>query len=101
MGLANIPVSLNQADRICRRLDPTLPGGGYGGDDVFTIPEHAPIPPGQDLPDALQRRADPGYSHDVTIGRAGLLNAGIKPLLPSPKQRTQMLLEFDLRQFPT
>jgi putative ABC transport system permease protein len=42
-------------------LGSTLPGGGYGGDDVFTIPEHAPIPPGQPLPDALQRRADPGY----------------------------------------
>ncbi|HYK37341.1 ABC transporter permease [Alloacidobacterium sp.] len=38
-----------------------VPGAGYGGDDVFTIPEHPPVQPGQDLPDAIYRMADPGY----------------------------------------
>jgi predicted permease len=42
-------------------LGSTLPGAGYGGDDVFTIREHPPIKPGQDLPDAMNRDADPGY----------------------------------------
>ena len=36
-------------------LGSTLPGDGYGGDDVFTIPEHPPITPGAELPDALTR----------------------------------------------
>ena len=48
-------------------LGSTLPGAGYGGDDVFTIPEHPPIPPGDDLPDALQRSADPGYFSALQI----------------------------------
>jgi putative ABC transport system permease protein len=39
----------------------TLPGDSWGGDDVFTIPEHPPIKPGAELPDALNRLADPGY----------------------------------------
>ena len=38
-----------------------LPGAGSGGDDVFAVREHPPIPAGQELPDALYRRADPGY----------------------------------------
>ena len=42
-------------------LGSTLPGAGYEGDDVFTVPEHPPTPPGEDLPDPMQRRADPGY----------------------------------------
>ena len=42
-------------------LGSTVPGAGYGGDDVFTIPEHPPIAPGALLPDALTRWADPGY----------------------------------------
>jgi len=44
-----------------------LPGEGYGGDDVFTIPEHPPVKPGDDLPDALYRRADPGYFSALQI----------------------------------
>jgi len=31
------------------------------GDDAFTIREHPPIPPGQELPVALYARADPGF----------------------------------------
>ncbi len=42
-------------------LGSTVPGAGYGGDDIFTIPEHPPIAPGALLPDALTRWADPGY----------------------------------------
>ncbi len=42
-------------------LGSTLPGDSWGGDDVFTIPEHPPLKPGADLPDALNRLADPGY----------------------------------------
>jgi len=48
-------------------LGSTLPGDGYGGDDVFTIPEHPPITPGADLPDALTRTADPGYFSALQI----------------------------------
>jgi putative ABC transport system permease protein len=42
-------------------LGSTLPGNSWGGDDIFTIPEHPPITPGAELPDALNRLADPGY----------------------------------------
>ncbi len=44
-----------------------LPGAGYGGDDVFLIVEHPPIPPGVIQPDALVRRADPGYFQALGI----------------------------------
>ena len=42
-------------------LGSTLPGDSWGGDDIFTIPEHPPLKPGAELPDALNRLADPGY----------------------------------------
>jgi predicted permease len=48
-------------------LGSILPGAGYGGDDVFTIPEHPPIVSGAPLPDALYRRADPGYFSALQI----------------------------------
>jgi len=38
----------------------TPPGGGYEGDNVFTIPEHPAQGPSLEL-DALTRKADPGY----------------------------------------
>lgn len=41
-------------------LGTTLPGAGWGGNDAFTIPEHPPIMSAAP-PDALFRRADPGY----------------------------------------
>ena len=44
-----------------------LPGAGYGGDDIFTIPEHPPIAPGALLPDAMYRTADPGYFSALEI----------------------------------
>jgi putative ABC transport system permease protein len=45
----------------------TMPGGGYGGDDVFTVKEHPPLKPGENLPDALIRLADPGYFSALQI----------------------------------
>ena len=38
-----------------------VPGAGPMGDEPFTIREHPPIPPGQELPVALYGRADPGF----------------------------------------
>lgn len=48
-------------------LGSMLPGMGYGGDDIFTIPEHPPVTSSQDLPDALYRSADPGYFSALQI----------------------------------
>jgi predicted permease len=42
-------------------LGSVVPGDGDGGDDAFTISERPPIAPGAPMPDALYRRADPGY----------------------------------------
>jgi predicted permease len=42
-------------------LGSTVPGAGYGGDDLFTVPEHPRIAPGTPQPEALFRTADPGY----------------------------------------
>ncbi|HKO12237.1 MAG TPA: ABC transporter permease [Acidobacteriaceae bacterium] len=42
-------------------LTNVVPGGGYGGDDVFTVPEHPPLEPGKPMPDALERMADPDF----------------------------------------
>jgi predicted permease len=42
-------------------LGNTVPAAGYWGDDVFTVKEHPPLKPGEDLPDGLVRWADPGY----------------------------------------
>jgi predicted permease len=44
----------------------TVPGGGYEGDNVFTIPEHPAQGPSLEL-DALVRTADPGYFSAVGI----------------------------------
>jgi predicted permease len=48
-------------------LGTTLPDGGYGGDDIFHVVEHPPIHPGDALPDALYRRADPDYFKALEI----------------------------------
>jgi putative ABC transport system permease protein len=48
-------------------LGSVVPGGGHGGDDAFTIPEHPPIATGAPMPDALYRRADPGYFRALGI----------------------------------
>jgi len=42
-------------------LGTSLPGAGFWGDCVFTVKEHAPLMPGENMPDALIRWADPGY----------------------------------------
>jgi predicted permease len=44
----------------------TAPGAGYGGDNVFTIPEHPGQAPSLEL-DALTRQADPGYFSALQI----------------------------------
>ncbi|HEX3436990.1 MAG TPA: ABC transporter permease [Pseudacidobacterium sp.] len=43
-----------------------VPGGGYWGDNSFTIPEHPPLPPGQFIT-ALFRTADPDYFSAIQI----------------------------------
>lgn len=48
-------------------LGSTVPGAGYGGDDLFTIPEHPPVTPGAPQPEALFRTADPGYFSALQI----------------------------------
>lgn len=48
-------------------LGSVVPGGGYGGDNVFTIPEHPPLKAGAALPDAMIRSADPGYFSTLQI----------------------------------
>jgi putative ABC transport system permease protein len=41
-------------------ISSALPGEGWGGDNIVTIPEHPPLPKGQGL-DVMQRGVDPGY----------------------------------------
>jgi putative ABC transport system permease protein len=48
-------------------LGSTLPGEGYEGDDVFTIREHPALKPGDVLPVAITRWADPGYFSALEI----------------------------------
>lgn len=44
-----------------------IPGTGPGGDDTFTILEHAPLAPGTAMPDAITRWTDPGYFNALQI----------------------------------
>ncbi|MGA2728827.1 MAG: ABC transporter permease [Terracidiphilus sp.] len=48
-------------------LGSILPGEGNGGDDMFTIKEDPPPKPGELLPDALVRAADPAYFSALQI----------------------------------
>jgi macrolide transport system ATP-binding/permease protein len=48
-------------------LGSVVPGAGYGDEDVFTIVEQPPLNPGQAMPHALTRVADPGYFHALDI----------------------------------
>jgi predicted permease len=48
-------------------LGSTVPGAGYGTDDLFTIPEHPAVAAGAMLPEALYRTADPGYFSALQI----------------------------------
>jgi hypothetical protein len=48
-------------------LGSNLPGEGFGSDDDFTIKEHPPLKPGEGIPDALARWADPGYFSALQI----------------------------------
>lgn len=44
----------------------TIPGAGYGGDDLFVIPEHPPLKAGE-FQDGIFRFADPGYFSAMQI----------------------------------
>jgi predicted permease len=44
-----------------------VPGSGPGSDDIFHVVEHPPVRPGDTLPDAQVRRADPGYFTGLEI----------------------------------
>ena len=48
-------------------LGSTLPAAGYWGDFVFTVKEHPPLKPGEEMPDALMRWADPGFFSTLGI----------------------------------
>ncbi len=48
-------------------LGSMLPGAGYATDDEFTIPEHPSLKPGEEMPLALFRLADPGYFSALQI----------------------------------
>jgi putative ABC transport system permease protein len=48
-------------------LGNTVPAAGYWGDFVFTVKEHPAVKPGEDLPEALVRWADPGYFSALEI----------------------------------
>jgi putative ABC transport system permease protein len=41
-------------------LSTALPGEGWGGDNLISIPEHPPLPKGQGI-DLMRRGVDPGY----------------------------------------
>ncbi len=45
----------------------SVPGKGEVEDDIFTIPEHPPVKPGEEMRDALVRSADPGYFNALEI----------------------------------
>jgi putative ABC transport system permease protein len=42
------------------------PGTGFGGDNIFTIPEHPPLPKGEFL-DGMRRFVDPGYFEAMQV----------------------------------
>ncbi len=44
----------------------TAPGQGWGGDQLMTVVEHPPLPPGEGL-DLMVRGADPGYFSAIQI----------------------------------
>ncbi len=48
-------------------LGNTLPAAGYWGDFVFTVKEHPPLKPEENLPEGLSRWADPGYFRALGI----------------------------------
>ena len=48
-------------------LGSNMPGEGFRRDDDFTIKGHPPLKPGEGIPDALARWADPGYFSALQI----------------------------------
>jgi predicted permease len=47
-------------------LSTRLPGEGWGGDNLISIPEHPPLPKGEGI-DLMRRAVDPGYFAAVQI----------------------------------
>ena len=48
-------------------LGGTPPGAGQSSDAIFHVVEHTPVRPGDQLPDAIVRRADPGYFSAIQV----------------------------------
>ncbi len=48
-------------------LGTVLPGAGRDSDDIFSVPEHPPVPAGHELPDALNRDVAPGFFSALQI----------------------------------
>ncbi len=85
-------------------LGESVPGKGEVEEDVFTIPEHPPAKPGNEMLDALVRRADPGYFNALQIplvsGR--FFTRSDTPDATQPERGSKVIInrEFARQQFP-
>jgi macrolide transport system ATP-binding/permease protein len=79
-------------------------GKGEVEEDVFTIPEHPPVKPGNEMLDALVRRADPGYFHALEIpilsGRFFTREDTPDQAYPGRVNKVIINREFAREQFP-
>jgi predicted permease len=85
-------------------LGESVPGKGEVEEDVFTIPEHPPVKPGNEMLDALVRRADPGYFHALEIpllsGRFFTREDTPDQAYPGRVNKVIINREFAREQFP-
>jgi putative ABC transport system permease protein len=85
-------------------LGESVPGKGEVEDDIFNIPEHPPVQPGQRLLDALVRRADPGYFNALQIplvsGRFFTREDTFDQAHPGRGDKVIINQEFAREQFP-
>jgi putative ABC transport system permease protein len=85
-------------------LGETVPGTGEVENDIFTIPEHPPRKPGEEMLDALVRRADPGYFNALEIpllsGRFFTRQDTSDHEHPDRGNKVIINQEFARRQFP-
>jgi hypothetical protein len=85
-------------------LGESVPGKGEVEEDVFTIPEHPPVKPGNEMLDALVRRADPGYFHalDIPILSGRFFTREDTPDQAYPGRVNKVIInrEFAREQFP-
>ncbi|HZD48751.1 MAG TPA: ABC transporter permease [Silvibacterium sp.] len=92
------------------------PGDGWGGDDLVSVVEHPPLPPGKSL-DAMERAADPGYFaamqipllHGRTFNESERLNhanvvilnqAAVRRFFPDGEDPLGKHLRFDMSGGP-